>query len=74
MVELLFCVALLAGVIALGMYKAPLWVWAGALAVAALVWHGEAVHGTRGLVRLSAVAVRHRLCRLCHPRRSAARR
>ncbi len=49
MVELLFCVALLAGFLALGMYKAPLWAWAGALAVAALIWRGEAVHGHTGL-------------------------
>jgi acyl-CoA dehydrogenase len=49
MVELLFCVALLAGLLALGMYKAPLWAWAGALAVAALIWRSEAVHGHTGL-------------------------
>jgi len=49
MVELLFCVALLAGFLALGMYKAPLWAWAGALAVAALIWRSEAVHGHTGL-------------------------
>ena len=49
MVELLFCVALLAGFLALGMYKAPLWAWSGALAVAALIWRGEAVHGHTGL-------------------------
>ena len=49
MVELLFCVALLAGILALGMYKAPLLVWAGALALAALVWSSDAVHGHTGL-------------------------
>ena len=49
MAELLFCVALLAGILALGMYKAPLWAWAGALAVAALIWRAEAVHGHTGL-------------------------
>ncbi|KAB2940789.1 MAG: acyl-CoA dehydrogenase [Hyphomicrobium sp.] len=49
MVELLFCVALLAGVLALGMYKAPLWAWAGALAIAALIWSSDAVHGQTGL-------------------------
>jgi len=49
MVELLFCVALLAGFLALGMYKAPLWAWAGALAAAALIWRSEAVHGHTGL-------------------------
>src|SRR4029078_6396137 len=46
--ELLFCVLVLAGVIALVMRKAPLWAWAAALAVAALVWQG-AVHGSMGL-------------------------
>ena len=46
--EVLFCVAVLAGVIALGMYKAPLWLWAAALAVAAIVWQG-AVHGSAGI-------------------------
>ena len=49
MVELLFCVALLAGIIAMGMYKAPLWGWAAGLAVAALVWQSETVHGQVGL-------------------------
>ncbi len=49
MAELLFCVALLAGILALGMYKAPLWAWAGALAVAALIWQTEAVHGHTGV-------------------------
>jgi acyl-CoA dehydrogenase len=49
MVELLFCVALLAGLLALGMYKAPLWAWAGALAIAAFIWRSEAVHGHTGL-------------------------
>ena len=48
MAELLFCVALLAGILALGMYKAPLWAWAGALAVAALIWSADAVHGQTG--------------------------
>jgi acyl-CoA dehydrogenase len=49
MAELLFCVALLAGILALGMYKAPLWAWAGALAVAALIWRTGAVHGHTGV-------------------------
>jgi acyl-CoA dehydrogenase len=49
MAELLFCVALLAGILALGMYKAPLWAWAGALAVAALIWQTDAVHGHTGI-------------------------
>jgi acyl-CoA dehydrogenase len=49
MAELLFCVALLAGILALGMYKAPLWAWAAALAVAALIWRAEAVHGQTGV-------------------------
>ncbi len=49
MVELLFCVALLAGTVALGMYKPPLWGWAVALALAALVWQSDAVHGQTGL-------------------------
>ncbi len=49
MAELLFCVALLAGILALGMYKAPLWAWAGALAVAALIWQTQAVHGHTGV-------------------------
>ena len=48
MAELLFCVALMAGILALGMYKSPLWAWAGALAVAALIWQTEAVHGLTG--------------------------
>ena len=49
MVEVLFCVAVLAGAIALGMYKAPLWLWAAALALAAIVWQG-AVHGSAGVL------------------------
>ena len=49
MAELLFCVALLGGMLALGMYKAPLWAWAGALAVAALIWRSDAVHGHTGI-------------------------
>ncbi|MFA5899558.1 MAG: acyl-CoA dehydrogenase [Hyphomicrobium sp.] len=49
MVELLFCVALLAGTLALGMYRPPLWGWAAALAVAALVWQSSAVHGSASL-------------------------
>jgi acyl-CoA dehydrogenase len=49
MAELLFCVALLAGILALGMYKAPLWAWAAALAVAALIWRADAVHGQTGV-------------------------
>ena len=49
MAELLFCVALLAGILALGMYKAPLWAWAAALTVAALIWRAEAVHGQTGV-------------------------
>ena len=49
MAELLFCVALLACILALGMYKAPLWAWAGALAAAALIWQTEAVHGHTGV-------------------------
>ena len=49
MAELLFCVALLAGILALGMYKAPLWAWAAALAAAALIWRAEAVHGHTGV-------------------------
>ena len=49
MAELLFCVALLASILALGMYKAPLWAWAAALAVAALIWRAEAVHGQTGV-------------------------
>ncbi len=49
MIELLFCIALLAGTVALGMYKPPIWVWAGALAIAALVWQSNAVHGETGL-------------------------
>src|SRR5262249_13064843 len=46
--ELLFCVLVLAGVVALGMRKAPLWAWAVALAAAALFWQGS-VHGSMGL-------------------------
>jgi acyl-CoA dehydrogenase len=48
MVELLFSVLVLAGVIALGMRKAPLWVWAASLVGAALVWQWG-VHGSMGL-------------------------
>lgn len=48
MVELLFCLLLLAGVIALGMYKSPLWGWSAALVAAALIWQGP-VHGSMGL-------------------------
>jgi acyl-CoA dehydrogenase len=46
--EVLFCVAVLAGVVALGMYKAPLWLWATAFALAAIVWQGV-VHESAGL-------------------------
>jgi acyl-CoA dehydrogenase len=49
MAELIFCVVLLAAVLALGMYKAPAWAWAGALALAAVVWASDAVHGQTGL-------------------------
>ena len=49
MVEFLFCVLVLGGVIALGMRKAPLWAWAGSLAVAALIWQSSSVHGSMGL-------------------------
>jgi acyl-CoA dehydrogenase len=49
MVELLFCIALLAGTVALGMYKPPVWGWAVALVVAALVWQSDVVHGHTGL-------------------------
>ena len=49
MVEFLFCVLVLGGVIALGMRKAPLWAWAGSLAVAALIWQSGSVHGSMGL-------------------------
>ncbi|MEO8420027.1 MAG: acyl-CoA dehydrogenase [Hyphomicrobium sp.] len=49
MAELLFCVALLGGMLALGMYKSPLWAWAGALAVAALIWQTDPVHGHTGI-------------------------
>ena len=48
MVEVLFCLAVLAGVIALGMYKSPLWLWAAGLAVAALLWQ-SAIHGSMGI-------------------------
>ena len=48
MVELLFCVLVLAGVIALGMYKAPLWLWSAALAGTAIVWQWG-VHGSAGV-------------------------
>ncbi len=48
MVELLYCVLVLAGVIALGMRKAPLWAWATSLGVAALLWQWS-VHGSMGL-------------------------
>ncbi len=48
MVEVLFCLAVLAGVVALGMYKSPLWLWAAGLAVAAVIWQ-TAIHGSMGL-------------------------
>jgi len=48
MVEILFCLAVLAGVIALGMYKAPLWLWAAGLAFTALIWQ-TAIHGSAGI-------------------------
>ena len=48
MVELLFCVLVLAGIVALGMYKSPLWAWAAALAVTAVLWQ-SAIHGSMGL-------------------------
>ncbi len=51
MVELLFCLGVLAGVIALGMYKSPLWLWAAGVAFAALLWQSS-VHGTMGLFGL----------------------
>ncbi|MGZ5850501.1 MAG: acyl-CoA dehydrogenase, partial [Methyloceanibacter sp.] len=49
MVEFLFCVLVLGGVIALGMRKAPLWAWAGSLGGAALIWQSGSVHGSLGL-------------------------
>src|SRR5262245_55670423 len=49
MTEIIFCLALLAGVVALGMYKSPVWLWAAACAVAAVVWQ-EGVHGSVGLI------------------------
>lgn len=49
MIELFFCLALLAGTLALGMYKPPLWGWAAALALSALTWQSAAVHGSTGL-------------------------
>jgi len=49
MIELFFCLALLAGTLALGMYKPPLWGWAAALAISALTWQSAAVHGSTGL-------------------------
>ncbi len=48
MVEVLFCLAVLGGVIALGMYKSPLWLWAAGLAVAAVIWQ-SAIHGSMGI-------------------------
>jgi acyl-CoA dehydrogenase len=48
MIEVIFCLALLAGIVALGMYKAPLWLWAAALAVSAVVWQ-SAIHGSMGI-------------------------
>jgi acyl-CoA dehydrogenase len=51
MVELLFCAAVLAGVVALGMYKAPLWLWSAALALAAVIWQ-SAIHGSAGVFGL----------------------
>jgi acyl-CoA dehydrogenase len=48
MVEILFCLAVLAGVVALGMYKSPLWLWAVGLAGAAVIWQ-SGVHGSMGL-------------------------
>jgi hypothetical protein len=38
----------LAGVVALGMYKAPLWLWSAALAGTAIVWQWG-VHGSAGV-------------------------
>jgi len=49
MVELLFCLALVAVTLALGMYKTPLWGWAVALAAAALLWQSHPVHGSASL-------------------------
>jgi len=48
MVELFFCLAVLAGVVALGMYKAPLWAWAAGLALTAILWQ-SAIHGSMGI-------------------------
>ncbi|HEY7669540.1 MAG TPA: acyl-CoA dehydrogenase [Hyphomicrobium sp.] len=48
MVEVLFCLGVLAGVVALGMYKSPLWLWAAGLGVAAVIWQA-AIHGSMGL-------------------------
>lgn len=48
MVELLFCLLVLAGVVALGMYKAPLWAWSASLAIAAIIWQSS-IHGSMGL-------------------------
>ena len=70
MAELLFCVALLAGILALGMYKAPLWAWAGCARRrrAHLARRGRARAHRR--IRLPAMAVRHRLRRHGDSRRS----
>jgi acyl-CoA dehydrogenase len=48
MVEVLFCLGVLAGVVALGMYKSPLWLWAAGLGLAAVIWQA-AIHGSMGL-------------------------
>ncbi len=48
MAEVLFCAGVLAGVIALGMYKSPLWLWSVGLAVAAVLWQ-TSIHGSMGI-------------------------
>ena len=60
MVELLFCLGVLAGVIALGMYKAPLWLWAARCSRSQRFSGSRRSTGTMGLfgflLWLSAVA------------------
>jgi acyl-CoA dehydrogenase len=48
MLEALFCLAVLAGVFTLAIYKAPLWLWSAALAVSALLWQSS-IHGSMGM-------------------------
>jgi acyl-CoA dehydrogenase len=57
MAEFVFFVLCLAGVFALAIYRAPLWAWAAALAVAILSWQTGLLHGAFEEPALSALGL-----------------